>query len=185
MQKWILNRFLRKWNTFGVFDALIIFALDINSLSENGLHTNKKIFCRHLMRQANINHWSQKDVNLLHFIPIHNLTLTHSEHLSKHGTKWKLFGTTPPIPFIWASKRIFHVHDGLLTFSQASPIKMKIGIAKGEWLLKWNHFEGSFYMTNHAHLLYNGHFLMCTLVIFFPPSNISIFAPATHGMVPN
>jgi hypothetical protein len=32
--------------------------------------------------------------------------------------------------FIWAFKRIFHIHDGLLTFSQASPIKMKIGIAK-------------------------------------------------------
>ncbi len=43
----------------------------------------------------------------------------------------------------------------------------------GERLLKWNHFDPSFYITNHAQLLYKGHFILCTLVIFFPISNIS------------
>jgi len=43
----------------------------------------------------------------------------------------------------------------------------------GERLLKWNHFNQSIYITNHAQLLYKGHFIMCTLVILFPLSNIS------------
>lgn len=43
----------------------------------------------------------------------------------------------------------------------------------GERLLKWNHFNQSIYITNHAQLLYKGHFIMCTLVIPFPLSNIS------------
>jgi hypothetical protein len=32
------------------------------------------------------------------------------------------------MPFIWASKRIFHIHDSLLTFPQASPIKNEIWV---------------------------------------------------------
>lgn len=101
--------------------------LDIYSLIKNGLHTNKKIFCRHSMRQAKYQSLVTKRCEPAKLYSNPQLTLTHSEHSSKHGTKWKQFGATPPMPFIWASTRIFHIHDGLLTFSQASPIKMKIG----------------------------------------------------------
>jgi hypothetical protein len=39
---------------------------------------------------------------------------------------------TPPIPHIWASKRISRIQDGWFLATQASPIDMKIGTIKGE-----------------------------------------------------
>ncbi len=159
--------------------------LDINSLSKNGLHTNKKIFPRHSTKASEYQSFVTKRCEPATLYSNPQFTLTHSEHSSKHGTKWKLFRATAPMPFIWTSKRIFHIHDGLLTFSQASHINMKIGIAKGERLLKWNHFDRSFYITNHAQLLYKAHFILCTLVIFFHFQILAIFAPATNSTVPN